>query len=142
MLPSVGYFLPDLRHVTPCSRWNDAARTSIEIRFYGSPCAPCRSHRLRQGASPSGADRADNLGGPVAVLTGTDNRTLKDSTGKEFCKELYAAVQKPEGQITEVSYMFPKSGTTAPAVLEEPLSFRAAFPLDAGLVGTQLAFVG
>jgi hypothetical protein len=33
-----------------------------------------------------------------------------------FGQELYVAAQKPEGQITEVSYMFPKPGTTAPAV--------------------------
>jgi len=58
---------------------------------------------------------AKALAGPVAVPTGTDQRTLKDSTGKEFGKELYAAGLKPEGQITEVSYMFPKPGTTAPA---------------------------
>jgi hypothetical protein len=58
---------------------------------------------------------AKALAGPVAVPTGTDQRTLKDSTGKEFGKELYAAAQKPEGQITEVSYTFPKPGTTAPA---------------------------
>ena len=41
---------------------------------------------------------------------GQDQRTLKDSTGKNFGAELYAAGQKPEGQITEVSYMFPKPG--------------------------------
>ena len=57
-----------------------------------------------------------NVAGPISVPAGTDGRTLKDSTGKEFGKELYAAGQKPEGQITEVSYMFPKPGTTAPAV--------------------------
>jgi Single Cache domain 2 len=43
-------------------------------------------------------------------LLGTDARTLKDPTGKEFGKELYAAGQKPEGQITEVSYMFVRPG--------------------------------
>ena len=58
---------------------------------------------------------AKSLAGPVSVPAGTDARTLKDPTGKEFGKELYAAGQKPEGQITEVSYMFPKPGTTAPA---------------------------
>jgi hypothetical protein len=56
------------------------------------------------------------LAGPIAVLSGTDLRTLKDSTGKAFGLEQFAAAQKPEGQITEVSYMFPKPGTTAPAV--------------------------
>ncbi len=49
-------------------------------------------------------------------LFGTDARNLKDSTGKEFGKEQYAAAQKPEGQITEVSYMFPKPGANATPV--------------------------
>jgi hypothetical protein len=43
-------------------------------------------------------------------LLGVDARTLKDPTGKEFGKQLYAAGQKPEGQITEVSYMFVRPG--------------------------------
>jgi signal transduction histidine kinase len=43
-------------------------------------------------------------------LIGTDQRTLKDATGKEFGKELFAAAQKPEGQFTEVTYMFPRPG--------------------------------
>ena len=41
---------------------------------------------------------------------GQDVRTVKDPTGKAFGEEQYAAAQKPEGQITEVSYMFPKPG--------------------------------
>jgi hypothetical protein len=53
---------------------------------------------------------------PIAVPAGTDLRTLKDPTGKAFGLETYAAAQKPEGQITVVDYMFPKPGTTAPAV--------------------------
>ena len=52
----------------------------------------------------------------LAVSAGTNTHTLKDPTGKVFGEELYAGAQKPEGQITEVSYMFPKPGTTAPAV--------------------------
>ena len=44
-------------------------------------------------------------------LIGTDQRNLKDSTGKEYGKELFAAAQKPEGQFTEVSYLFPKPGS-------------------------------
>ena len=36
---------------------------------------------------------------------GKDIRTFKDPTGKAFGAELYAAAEKPEGQITEVSYM-------------------------------------
>ena len=43
-------------------------------------------------------------------LLGQDERTIKDATGKAFGQELYAAAQKPEGQITEVSYMFPRPG--------------------------------
>ena len=54
------------------------------------------------------------LASPRAVLSGTDARTPKDSTGKAYGMDIYAAGQKPEGEITEVSYMFPKPGTTAP----------------------------
>ena len=46
----------------------------------------------------------------VEQLMGIDTRTLEDPTGKVFGPELYAAAQKPEGQITEVSYMFPRPG--------------------------------
>jgi len=41
---------------------------------------------------------------------GTDIRALKDATGRVYGPELFAAAQKPEGQITEVSYMFPRPG--------------------------------
>jgi hypothetical protein len=41
-------------------------------------------------------------------LLGQDIRILKDPTGKTFGLELYAAAQKPEGQIIEVTYIFPK----------------------------------
>ena len=40
----------------------------------------------------------------------TDIRALKDGTGKVYGPDLYAAAQKPEGQIAEVSYMFPRPG--------------------------------
>jgi len=46
----------------------------------------------------------------IKQLLGTDVRMLKDPTGKVYGPELYAAAQKPEGQITEVSYMFPRPG--------------------------------
>ena len=39
-----------------------------------------------------------------------DMRTLKDSAGKAFGQEQFAAAQKPEGQLTEVSYLFAKPG--------------------------------
>jgi hypothetical protein len=49
-------------------------------------------------------------------LIGTDQRVLKDSTGKAFGEELYAAAQKPEGQITEVTYLFPRPGADSTPV--------------------------
>ena len=45
---------------------------------------------------------------------GQDVRTLRDATGKLYGLELYAAAQKPEGQITEVSYMFPTPSDPKP----------------------------
>jgi signal transduction histidine kinase len=49
------------------------------------------------------------------TLIGTDGRTLKDKAGKAFGQELFDAGQKPEGTISEVSYMFPRPGETEPA---------------------------
>lgn len=48
-------------------------------------------------------------------LLGQDVRTLKDPTGKAFGQEIYAAGQKPEGEITEVSYLFAKPTDPKPA---------------------------
>ena len=45
-----------------------------------------------------------------AQTMGVDTRTLKDVNGKAFGQELYDAYQKPEGQITEVSYMCVRPG--------------------------------
>jgi Single Cache domain 2 len=51
------------------------------------------------------------IGNPNAKqVIGVDARTLKDTTGKPFGQELYDAYQKPEGQITEVSYMWVRPG--------------------------------
>jgi signal transduction histidine kinase len=62
----------------------------------------------------------------LAVTAGTNTHTLKDPTGKVFGEELCAGAQKPEGQVTEVSYMFPKPGTTAPAVPKVSFVTRVA----------------
>jgi len=52
---------------------------------------------------------------------------LKDATGKPFGLELYrAAAQKPEGEITDVSYMFPKPGS------EQQLAPKVAFVTRVG----------
>jgi hypothetical protein len=64
----------------------------------------------------SRASDGKGLAGPVAVQAGIDTRTLKDISGKAFGAEQFTVVDKPEGTIIEVSYMFPKPGTTAPAV--------------------------
>ncbi len=48
-------------------------------------------------------------------LLGQDVRTLKDPTGKAFGQEIYVAGQKPEGEITEVSYLFAKPTDPKPA---------------------------
>jgi len=55
----------------------------------------------------------------VPSLLGTDTRTLKDKTGKEFGQEVYKAAI--EGKIAEISYMFPRPGTDP--TLFEKVSF-------------------
>jgi hypothetical protein len=44
-------------------------------------------------------------------LIGQKAMDLKDSTGKAYGLELYSAAQKPEGEITDVGYMFVKPGS-------------------------------
>jgi hypothetical protein len=58
---------------------------------------------------------AKGVAGAVYTPSGMDGKALKDPTGKAYGLEIYAAAQKPEGQIAEVSYMAPKPGTNAPA---------------------------
>jgi hypothetical protein len=49
------------------------------------------------------------IGNPnLKQALGTDVRAAQNSTGKAFGAKIYAAIQKPEGQITEVSYIAPK----------------------------------
>jgi len=75
------------------------------------------------------------LGNPNAKqILGTDTRTLKDATGKAFGMELYAAGQKPEGQITEVSYMFPRPGADKTPVL------KSSFVTKVGDLGCGVGF--
>jgi hypothetical protein len=49
-----------------------------------------------------------NVATQVKLALGQDVRTFKDSTGKAFGEGVFAAAK--EGQITEVSVMFPKPG--------------------------------
>jgi hypothetical protein len=66
-------------------------------------------------------------------VLGTDTRTIKDVTGKVFGVELYAAYQKPEGQITEVTYMFPRPGPDKTPVKKVSLVTRADADLGCGV---------
>lgn len=49
------------------------------------------------------------------ALFGVDERTIKDAAGKNYGKEVFDAAQKPEGQITEVHYVFSRPGDTKPS---------------------------
>ena len=59
-------------------------------------------------------------------MLGQDQRSLKDATGKNFGLELYAAGKKPEGQITEVSYMFVRPGPDTKPVPKVSLVTRVS----------------
>jgi hypothetical protein len=61
------------------------------------------------------------VGNPNTMgLLGLDRGTLKGAT-KGFGLDVYTAAQKPEGEITEVSYWFPKPG--ADATIARKVSF-------------------
>ena len=66
-------------------------------------------------------------------MIGVDTRTLKDATGKAFGAELYAAYQKPEGEITEVNYMFPRPGADKTPVAKVSLATRVSDDLGCGV---------
>jgi signal transduction histidine kinase len=74
------------------------------------------------------------IASPKAVAAGTDVRTLKDATGNAYGVALYAAAQKPEGEITQVSYQFPKPGTTT------PLLPKVSFVTKAGELGCGVGY--
>ena len=59
-------------------------------------------------------------------LIGQDVRTLKDPTGKPLGEELFAAYQKPEGEISEVSYLFPRPGADKTPVPKVSFATRVA----------------
>ncbi len=67
-------------------------------------------------------------------LIGTDVRNNKDANGKIFGTELYAAAQKPEGQITEVTYVFPRPGDDKTPVQ------KASFITKVGDLGCGVGF--
>ena len=66
-------------------------------------------------------------------VMGEDARTLKDVTGKPFGQELYDAYQKPEGQITEVSYMWVRPGPDKTPVQKVSFATRVSDDLGCGV---------
>ena len=74
------------------------------------------------------------IGNPnLKEALGTDMRAAQNSTGKAFGAEIYAAIQKPEGQITEVGYMTPKPGADDTLVAKVSLVARADADLGCGV---------
>ena len=74
------------------------------------------------------------IGNPnLKEALGTDMRAAQNSTGKAFGAEIYAAIQKPEGQITEVSYMIPRPGSDDTPVAKVSLVARADADLGCGV---------
>jgi hypothetical protein len=74
------------------------------------------------------------LGNPkLWQALGTDIRAAQNSTGNAFGAEIYAAIQKPEGQITEVSYMLPKPGADDTPVAKVGLVTRVSDDLGCGV---------
>ncbi len=67
-------------------------------------------------------------------LLGQSVMDLKDFTGKAYGLELFDAVKKPEGEITEVSYMFLKPGSD-----QEP-SPKVALVTRAGDLGCAVGY--
>ena len=64
---------------------------------------------------------------------GSDMRAAQNSTGRAFGAEIYAAIQKPEGQITEISYMLPRPGADDTPVARVSLVARADADLSCGV---------
>jgi hypothetical protein len=66
------------------------------------------------------------IGNPnLKPALGMDVRAGHNSTGKAFGQEIYAAMQKPEGQISEVSYVGPTPGKDDTLVAKVTLVTRA-----------------
>ena len=74
------------------------------------------------------------IGNPnLKEALGTDMRAARNSTGRAFGAEIYAAIQKPEGQITEVSYMIPKPGADDTLAAKVSYVTRADADLGCGV---------
>jgi hypothetical protein len=74
------------------------------------------------------------IGNPnLREALGTDIRAAQNSTGNAFGAKIYAAIQKPEGQITEVSYEAVKPGTADTLAQKVTLVTRADSAIGCGV---------
>jgi len=64
---------------------------------------------------------------------GNNLRAVQDSTGKAFGAEIYVAIQKPEGQVTEISYVWPRPSADKTPALKVTLVTRASDDLGCGV---------
>ena len=74
------------------------------------------------------------IGNPnLKQALGMDIRAGQNSTGTPFGREIYAAMQKPEGQISEVSYVGPTPGADDTLAGKVSLVARADNNLGCGV---------
>ena len=74
------------------------------------------------------------IGNPnLKQALGMDVRAGQNSTGRAFGEEIYAAMQKPEGQISEVSYVGPTPDPDDKLVAKVSLVARADDDLGCGV---------
>jgi hypothetical protein len=74
------------------------------------------------------------IGNPnLREALGMDIRAGQNSTGEAFGEEIYAAIQKPEGQITEVSYEAVKPGAADTLAQKVTLVARADAAVRCGV---------
>jgi hypothetical protein len=74
------------------------------------------------------------MGNPnLKQALGTDLRAAQNSAGEAFGAKIYAAMQKPEGEITEVSYTMVKPAADDTPVAKVSLVERAGYDLGCGV---------
>jgi len=74
------------------------------------------------------------IGNPnLKQALGMDVRVGQNSTGKAFGREIYAAMQRPDGQISEVSYVGPTPGKDDTLDAKVTLVARADNDLGCGV---------
>jgi hypothetical protein len=74
------------------------------------------------------------IGNPNAkYLLGKDARALMDVAGKLYGREIVEGQRKPEGQFTEVRYLFPRTGADDTPVPKITLVTKASDDLGCGV---------